>query len=194
MRYSIFQLMILSAFLFAAANTVAEEKPLSQGGKQKTTAKVEKEESLQSKMATQLANFEPVQELVKTRGILVVACALVVCWVLLAFSLQLACWFSLVETSFKQCGLLALITTIPILVATAVSVFLFSSQSPNAAIGFLGIWAISILICVFWAKRILECKWRSVVTILVMFKLSFSLILLSTCTLTLFILVIISRF
>lgn len=93
-------------------------------------------------------------------------------FVLFTMSLQLSCWFSLVETTFKRCAYLTVVLMIPTCLAMGASVWLFVTRLPESLLLMLGAWVLCVLVCGYWTRRILQCKWRSVVTIFVMYNLS----------------------
>lgn len=118
----------------------------------------------------------------KAKSIVLALAALGVLYVIFTLSLQLACWFALVETTFQRCALLTLALGIPTIAAWVLTIALFMNVRTHADIRagnliFLPlIWGGSMLACGYWTRRMLECRWRSVVTILVMFNFSAQLI------------------
>jgi len=100
--------------------------------------------------------------------------ALVVLWAFSVLCLRIGCWFSLVETSFMRCAFLSLVSSATLVLFLGVLaslgwLVLNQHMIPivlpvAAAILFLAYLAISIVL----TKRILACKWRSVLTVGVM--------------------------
>ncbi len=92
-----------------------------------------------------------------------------------AICLRGGCWFSLVETTFGKCLLLSLLEALLLaacLAGVAATVYRSLSNGPPspwtiAIVG--GVLALGWLIgSILLTKRMLQCKWRSVVTVLVM--------------------------
>jgi len=100
--------------------------------------------------------------------------ALVAFWLFTAVCLRIGCWFSLVETSFGRCALLALLSAIFLVLALGVlagiGYIVVCRQLPlivlAASAGVLVL--LYIVGSVILTKRILLCKWRSVVTVGIM--------------------------
>jgi hypothetical protein len=115
-------------------------------------------------------------------------------YVLFTMSLQLSCWFALVETTFKRCAWLTLILLVPTAVAWGLTYWMLQGiRSENqVTIGRLWplpvIWMLALLSCGYWTRRVLECRWRSVLTIYVMFNVSAKLMTLLALLLALLIL------
>ena len=103
-------------------------------------------------------------------------------WIFTSVCLRWGCWFSLVETTFVKCMLLAFLLA-GILLLTVFVIggigFLVIRQEINpvilkvsSVIGILGYIAATVIV----TKRILLCKWRSLVTIMIMSKVVADLI------------------
>ena len=100
--------------------------------------------------------------------------ALVLFWAFSVLCLRMGCWFSLVEASFMRCAFLSLVSAGLLLLFLRVLAFLgylvvnqhmSSNVFPVAAVVlFLAYFVLSIIL----TKRILACKWRSVLTVSVM--------------------------
>ena len=100
--------------------------------------------------------------------------ALLVLWAFSALCIRVGCWFALVETSFQRCVFLALLHACLLILFLAALAFMFGmlvskEMSPivwPAAVGLLVI--VDLAISAAITKRVLDCKWRSVLTIGVM--------------------------
>jgi len=103
-----------------------------------------------------------------------VLAALVLFWAFSVLCLRMGCWFSLVEASFMRCAFLSLVSAGVLLLFLGVLASLgylvvnehmTPTMLPVAAVVlFLAYFVVSIVL----TKRILACKWRSVLTVSVM--------------------------
>ena len=123
------------------------------------------------------------------KRVILVLAVLAIVYVLFTLSLQLSCWFALVEATFKRCALLTLILLVPTGVAWGLSAWVLM-QTPPETFHFLVlaiVWLACFLACGYWMRRILECRWRSVVTVYVMFNVSSNILAVATALLGLLI-------
>jgi hypothetical protein len=106
-------------------------------------------------------------------GLLVAAAA---AWLFFTASLRGACWFALVEASLLRCAILAFWLTlltagvVATLAAAGIGAAIRSSSLPpgSAALIMLGLVVLYLLAGVWLTRWILDCKWRSVLTVHVM--------------------------
>lgn len=109
---------------------------------------------------------------------LAVLCAAILAlqFVLYVLSMQLACWFALVETTFARCAKLAVILGVVTLLTGMLSAVLLryvQGGGDFAVLYFLlPAWLANPICCAYWTRQVLECRWRSVVTIFAMYHLS----------------------
>ena len=138
---------------------------------------------------TQWSNSFPTVTSIK--GVALLLAAIGIVYVLVVMSLQLSCWFALVEATFKRCASLALILVIPITLAWLVMLWMLwgvrsaSEIDQGRLIAVLVIWPLALLTCGYWTRRMLDCRWRSVVTICVMFNLSSNIMMLLAASMAL---------
>jgi len=99
--------------------------------------------------------------------------AVVFWWLFLAVCLRGACWFSLVETSFGRCASLALYLLVLSVVCVGAWVAVLRVALPGRSlpvsigVGLLLLLAY-LIVGLLLTRRTLGCKWRSVLTVLVM--------------------------
>jgi len=101
---------------------------------------------------------------------------LVVVWLLGAVCVRIGCWFSLVETSFNRCFLLSLLlSALLVLGLGIVAGFGYLALLQNVPFLAVPVAGAVLLVAyvaasVLLTRRILQCKWRSVITVGVMAK------------------------
>ena len=99
---------------------------------------------------------------------------LVLVWGFTSICVRIACWFSLVETTIRRCAVLALAMAGCLVLCFCIAlgvVYLVGTQrlpvlAPAVSMPVLVIWY--LVMCVLFTKRILDCRWRSVLTVGVM--------------------------
>jgi len=100
--------------------------------------------------------------------------ALVLFWVFSVICLRAGCWFSLVEASFMRCAFLSLVSAGLLLLFLGVLAsvgYLVVSQhmSPSVfSVAAVVLFVVYLVVSNILTKRILACKWRSVLTVSVM--------------------------
>jgi hypothetical protein len=100
--------------------------------------------------------------------------ALAAAWVAGALCLRIGCWFSLVEASLGRCAWLALLLAVLLVLSLAGAAGLahlaFGGSAPEGlvAAGGVGLLVAYLALSVVVTKRVLGCRWRSVVTVFVM--------------------------
>lgn len=95
-------------------------------------------------------------------------------WAMSTIALRIGSWFSLVKTNLLSCALLSFVMTVMVIVSIATMTLLvylkFKTQLPLKAFlttGFL-LTCMYFILSTLTAKRILDCYWRSLITILIM--------------------------
>ncbi|MCP4375441.1 MAG: LysM peptidoglycan-binding domain-containing protein [bacterium] len=103
--------------------------------------------------------------------------ALLAFWMLCAMCLRVGCWFSLVEATFIRCMFLALIYAVlqMSVVAVVSLVFSWTFDKDISSVAWMILMCLlvflSLVLAAIVTKRVLGCKWRSVVTVSVMANL-----------------------
>ncbi len=99
---------------------------------------------------------------------------LLVFWTITAICLHAGCWFSLVEAPFMRCAFLAMLQAGLLMLFLLVMCFIDSMTTDQHKSGI--VWyammvlveLVHISLLVIVTKRVLDCKWRSVLTVFVM--------------------------
>jgi hypothetical protein len=100
--------------------------------------------------------------------------ALVLFWVFSVICLRAGCWFSLVEASFMRCALLSLVSAGLLLlflgVLASVGYLVVNQHMSPSVFPVAGVvlFVVYLVVSNILTKRILACKWRSVLTVSVM--------------------------
>jgi hypothetical protein len=108
--------------------------------------------------------------------------ALLLFWMFCALCLRWGCWFSLVEATFGRCMFLALVYALLQILLVAVAALLYFwafGTGASPIVGFVSMFfliIINFVLAAIFTKRILDCKWRSVLTVTVMANLVANLI------------------
>ena len=133
-----------------------------------------------AELITKIENALPPLEPLK--AVVLSVALLAIFYVMLTMSLQLSCWFALVNTTFKRCAKLTILLIIPTAIAWAVTVWSFwdvrsAAKFPPERIALIAIvWIFVLTLCGYCTRSVLQCRWRSVVTIYVMFNLSANIV------------------
>lgn len=98
-------------------------------------------------------------------------------WAVWMLSLKLATWFALVESTYKQCAVLAAFLMCASALACSTLFGLWVPLKAGNAAFILCFVALCLTATAILIQRSLQCRWRSVVTILVMTNVSYYLVL-----------------
>jgi hypothetical protein len=107
---------------------------------------------------------------------------LLVLWAFSAMCLWIGCWFALVETTFLRCVWLALLHAGLLVLVLTMLGFMFGMLVNDEMSPIVWPVAVGVLVLIHLAvsaaitKRVLDCKWRSVLTIGVMANLTAELL------------------
>jgi len=102
------------------------------------------------------------------------AVGLLVFWAITAACLRAGCWFALVETTFARCMFLALLQAGLLFIFLFVMGLVDSATGDQHKFGFawyamtILVQLVHITLAVILTGRVLNCKWRSVLTVFVM--------------------------
>jgi hypothetical protein len=99
---------------------------------------------------------------------------LVALWVFSVVCLRIGCWFSLVETTFARCAILSLWSAALLVLCVGIGLgvgYLAVRQDLPAIVLPVTVFGLAVAYTIAYvvlSRRILECKWRSVLTVSLM--------------------------
>ncbi len=108
--------------------------------------------------------------------------ALLVLWAFSSLCLWIGCWFALVETTFLRCVWLALLHACLLILFVVMLAFMFGMLVSQEMSPIVWPLAVGVVVLIYLSvsaaitKRVLDCKWRSVLTVSVMANLTADLL------------------
>lgn len=107
-------------------------------------------------------------------GWLLALLTFVVGWYFFTLCIRVGCWLALVDTSFVKCALLALIL-VALSVVFSVAAYKVAFSMLNSLENFIAVPALLLLLLLLYlvsavlaTKKLLKCKWRSVISVAVL--------------------------